>query len=223
MMSVQDRRQMAGIAVVTVRTGQKLRYQDAGLACQMLSLQDTGPLSNPWPLHRPPIVLDTIGLPIHDLVRCLVWSSHPVQRHPGSIVLADPADVLRLRLIALCPTVAMIGGDDPELLSRWLPHLGRMPLRREMALPIWLMPPPHHLPLDPLLLRVLMVLPTVSNWSRAAALCDVSASTLSRCLRRTRVVLALPEGRGTRWTPDAFARLVFNRLATVNPDYPDEQ
>ena len=137
-----------------------------------------------WPEHRPPVVLDTVGLPVEVLVVLLAdppkmksskanhqltvqVSASPAEQmrtlkevpFAPLAALADAGDWRALRLLALCPAVRLICPADPAELRPWIRHLAMMrTLRRIAPVPAWLISPPPPLRLDPLLLRALAAL-----------------------------------------------------------------
>ena len=64
---IHERRKTEGLAIVTVRAEYiKPRCLAAGIAARALTVQE----GSAWPEHRPPVVLDTVGLPVEVLSRC---------------------------------------------------------------------------------------------------------------------------------------------------------
>jgi hypothetical protein len=230
---IHERRTTEGLAIVTARADYiKPRCLAAGIAARALTVQD-GPA---WPEHRPPLVLDTIGLPVEVLVILLAdppklkmakyqTAAHSValpaeqRRAPKHIpfaplvALADASDWRTLRLLALCSAVRLIGPADPAELRPWIRHLAMMQtLRRTAPAPAWLISPPPPLRLDPLLLRALAALQVSPSVRVAAEQCDVSVSTMSRLLRATRGVLGMPSGDVSRFRPEEQAAMILARL-----------
>ena len=235
MSTTVERRKQRGVAIVTVRSSIKWRYESAGIPNGVYSIQD----GNRWPSYRPPLVLDTIGMPVQMLVdllanppqvkqeRVLRWPIFPEPPASTSlekahyvliIALAHPSDWRTLRLLQLCPTVQMVCPDDPAKLQRWLRHLdGIVPTRTGVSLSGWMLDPAPDLKLDPLLLPALAVLPSSPSIRSAAERCDVSESTMARMLRVTKASLGLPPGDVSRFRPDELAAIILNRLGTDSP------
>jgi hypothetical protein len=221
-MMTDERRRQLGVAIVTARPGLiKQCYRAAGFGARVLMVQ-AGPS---WPEHRAPVVLDTIGLPLGELVAllanppALLPATHqPIggRRAPATdvplIAFAAAQDWRALRLLTLCPAVRLICPDDPAVLWRWLPHLGGAVAARADAPLIWLVAPPPALQLDPLLLPILAALPSAPSLRMVAARCAISESTLARVLRGTRTALGLPPGEVARFRPDELAALLLERL-----------
>jgi hypothetical protein len=220
---IHERRKTEGVAIVTTRAEYiKPRCLAAGIAVRALPVQD-GPA---WPAHRPPVVLDTVGLPTEVLVALLAEPPKvklsPVQTQSYAskdalfgvvVTLADAGDWRTLRLLALCFAVRLIASDDPATLRPWIQHLATMQIpRRALPMPIWLIPPPPLLRLDPLLLRALAALQASTSVRLAAERCGVSESTMSRLLRTTRGVLEIPPGDVSRFRPAEQAALILARL-----------
>jgi hypothetical protein len=233
---INERRKIEGVAIVTARAEYiKPRCLAAGIAARALTVQE-GPA---WPEHRPPVVLDTVGLPVEVLVALLAnpprmkspkaneRPAAPVSGLPAElaraekdaapfaplVTLADADDWRTLRLLALCPAVRLIGPADPLELRPWIRHLAKMQtLRRAAPAPAWLIPPPSPLRLDPLLLRALAMLQVSPSVRIAAERCGVSESTMSRLLRATRGVLGMPPGDVSRFRPEEQAAMILARL-----------
>jgi hypothetical protein len=233
---IHERRTTEGLAIVTMRAEYiKPRCLAAGIASRALTVQE-GPA---WPEHRPPVVLDTVGLAVEVLVALLAdppkvktlrankRSAAPVSGLPAAlakaakdatplaplVALADADDWRTLRLVALCPAVRLIGPADPAELRPWIRHLAIMQtLRRTGPAPAWLISPPPPLRLDPLLLRALAALQVSPSVRIAAERCDVSESTMSRLLRATRGVLGMPPGDVSRFRPAEQAALILAQL-----------
>jgi hypothetical protein len=223
---IQERRTTDGVAIVTTRAEYiKPRFLAAGIPARVLPVQD-GPA---WPAHRPPLVLDTIGLPVEVLVALLAdppnvsglpahaWA--PNTASTGVLVaLADAGDWRALRLLALCLAVSLIAPDDPATLRPWIRQLATVQMpRRSQPMPVWLIPPPPPLRLAPLLLRALAALQTSPSIRLAAERCGVSESTMARLLRTTRGVLGMPPGTVSRFYPAEQAALILRRLGTDAP------
>jgi hypothetical protein len=235
-----ERRKTEGVAIITMRGEEvKSRWLAAGISARALSVQE-GPA---WPEHRPPVVLDTIGLPVEMLVVLLadppkvhqsnaqqqpaIWANVPPPTQPNPwqdapfvpiAALADGADWRTLRLLALCPAVRLIGPDDPDVWRQWIGHLAAMRApQRAAPAPAWLIPSPPPLRLDPLLLRALAVFQRSPSVRIAAERCKVSESTMARLLRTTRNVLGMPSGDVFRFRPAEQAALILERLASALP------
>lgn len=240
-MTQHDRRKQDGVAIVTLRPDIKHRCIDAGLPARALRVQP-GPS---WPEeYRPPVVLDTVGLPVEHLVILLANpprvvtgtdqpSPSPLKPQPATkqkeqkertgplmplIALADPDDWRTLRLLALCPSIYLICPDKPFMLHRWVRHFsGVVSARSREVSKGWLVALPPDLRLDPLLLPILAALLVSESHGEAAERCDLSDSTLARVLRKTRPILGLPPGDGARFRPRALAMVMLERLAVDSP------
>lgn len=216
----------------------KWRYESAGIPNRTYPVQD----GNRWSEYRPPLVLDTIGMPLPMLVDLL---AHPPQvpneqryhdqwwpissdaalrispdttQYVPLIALAHPSDWRTLRLLKLCPTVQLVFPDDPTRLRRWLPHLDTIVLTRSgTLLKGWLIEPAPDLKLDPLLLPALAALRVSPSLRIAAERCEVSESTMARMLRGTKAILGLPPGDVSRFRPDVLAAIILNRMGTDAP------
>ena len=236
MITTTERRERRGVAIVTMRSNIKWRYESAGIPNGIYSVQD----GNTWPDHRPPLVLDTIGMPLSILVALLADPPRMKQAQPDVttrssadapmsklqdkplclpfIAFADPHDWRTLRLLKLCPTVQLVCADDPETFRRWLPHLAGMLLTRSgNPSDGWLVDPAPELNLDPLLLAALAVLPSSPSLRVAAERCGVSESTMARMLRATKATLGLPRGDVSRFRPDELAAIILDRLGADAP------
>jgi hypothetical protein len=174
-----DRRQMEGVAVVSGTTERasrvKERFLAAGVSARVLPVQD-GPA---WPEIRPPLILNTIGMPIEMLV-ALLANPPVIKRSSASVVdqapiaqprtlpairatmlrehvelvpigaLADPSDWRTLRLLMLCPAVRLISADDLLMVRRWARHLSSaFPPLRPASEPACLVAPPPPLSTQP--------------------------------------------------------------------------
>jgi hypothetical protein len=241
---IHERRKTEGLAIVTARAEYiKPRCLAAGVAARALTVQE-GPA---WPEHRPPLVLDTVGLPVEVLVALLAnppkvkRANYQTAARPAALLveqarapkeatplaplvaLADADDWRTLRLLALCPAVRLIGPSDPAELRPWIRHLAMMQtLRRTAPAPAWLISPPPPLRLDPLLLRALAALQVSPSVRIAAEQCDVSVSTMSRLLRATRAVLGMPPGDVSRFRPEEQAAMILARLGADSPLAPKQ-
>lgn len=223
-----ERRKEPGVAIVTVRPS----YIKA--ICALADLPSRPLLVQPgpsWPTHRPPVVLDTIGLPIADLVALLAAPPQAQQAtlpKPGSaclrpctdyeplIALADPNDLRVLRLLRMCPAVQLICPEDAAKLKRWLPHFGNgLPMPGGNR--VWLVEKPAEPPLDPLLLAALAALATSPSVNAAAEKCGVSPSTMARMLRNIKQALGLPSGGISRFRPEELAAAILGRLSARSP------
>jgi hypothetical protein len=237
---IDERRKTQGVAIVTARADYiKPRCHTAGIAARVLTVQE-GPT---WPEHRPPLVLDTVGLPVEVLVALLAdpprmkspKANYQTAARPAALpveqttapknlplaplaALANAGDWRTLRLLALCPAVRLIGPADPADLRPWIRHLAMVQtLRRAAPAPAWLISPPPSLRLDPLLLPVLAALQVSPSVRVAAEQCDVSESTMSRLLRATRGVLGMPPGDVSRFRPEEQAAMILARLGADSP------
>ncbi len=233
-----ERRKRRGVAIVTVRSNIKWRYESAGIPNGVYSVQD----GNRWPDHRPPLVLDTIGMPPQVLVDLLANPPQakkvqphnelrlPVLSEPQAskllgkpqyvplIALAHPCDWRALRLLKLCPTVQLVCPDEPTKFQRWLCHLDAIvPTRTGVSLTAWMLDPAPDLKLDPLLLPALAALRLFPSIRSAAERCEVSESTMARMLRVTRAALGLPPGDVSRFRPDELAAIILDRLGADAP------
>ena len=195
----------------------------AGLPARVLSVQ-SGPA---WPEHRPPVLLDTIGLPVEELVVLLArpprLGTAPVARaaeRPFArvVALADPADCCALRLLGLCPAVELVCAESPQGLARWLAYLEqRVVARSRGGQAIWLIEPPADAPLEPALLPLLAALLVLPSYSDVAARCGLSDSTLYRTLRAIRTGLGLPTSATGRLEPAELSVKILARLADPQP------
>src|SRR6266508_996430 len=128
-----ERRKRRGVAIVTERSSIKWRYESAGIRNGFYSVQD----GNKWPDFRPPLVLDTMGMPPQVLVELLANPPQakkvqphnelrlPVLSEPQAskllgkpqyvplIALAIPCVCLPLLLLKLSPTVQLVGPVEP--------------------------------------------------------------------------------------------------------------
>lgn len=169
---IDERRHQDGFAIIT-RRGRSIAAQCASLAlpARVLAVQD-GPT---WPevAFRPPVVLDTVGLPLTELVTLLAHPSELKWPHaPASLVarvagrpleavrssapavalvplvaLVDASDWRTLRLLPLCPAVCLISDADAPSLRLWARYLAEVILpQRPEASPLWLVPEPPPLP-----------------------------------------------------------------------------
>ena len=238
MMPTTERRKQRGVAIVSVRGSIKWRYESAGNPNGVYSVQD----GNTWPAHRPPVVLDTIGMPPQILVDLLANPPQvkkeqslydlrlPVFSEPQAskllekpqyapfIALAHPCDWRALRLLKLCPTVQLVCPDEPAKFQRWLRHLDAIvPTRTGASLTAWMLDPAPDLKLDPLLLPALAALRVAPSIRSAAERCEVSESTMARMLRVTRATLGLPPGDASRFRPDELAEIILDRLGADAP------
>lgn len=209
---IPTRRVTSGVAIVTTAAraaSVRQRYDATGLVARVLVVQD-GPS---WPAHRPPVILDTIGLPVAILIGLLVNAP------PAPLfALADRADWRTLRLLGLCGAVRLIAPDDALVTCRWMHYLqGTVAAQASARTRVWILPAPPPLPLDPLLLPILAALPSSSSYAAAAACCPLSTSTLYRVLRVTRLALGLPAGTLERFGPPDLARLILDRLGMDSP------
>jgi hypothetical protein len=235
---IHERRTTEGLAIVTARAEYiKPRCLAAGIAARALTVQE----GSAWPEHRPPLVLDTVGLPVEVLVALLAdppkvkRANYQTAARPAAppveqirtlkdiplaplVALADADDWRTLRLLALCAAVRLICPADPAELRPWIRHLAMMQtLRRTAPAPAWLVSPPPPLRLDPLLLRALAALQVSPSVRVAAEQCDVSVSTMSRLLRATRGVLGMPPGDVSRFRPQEQAAMILARLGADSP------
>jgi hypothetical protein len=233
-----ERRQREGVAVVcgTIERAShvKQRFLAGGVLVRVLPVQD-GPT---WPQLRPPLILDTIGMPVEMLVMLLADPARvtSMSREQSGLVpmaaLADPRDWRTLRLLMLCPAVRLISADDQPTVRHWARHLSSaLPSRRPVSGPACLFAPPPPLPLagnvepasaqsvlrDPFLLPLLAALLNCSTYTASAAWCQVSDSTLFRTLRVVRVALELPPGDVSRLAPVDLAHVILERLSADSP------
>jgi hypothetical protein len=232
-----ERRQTEGVVVVTTTERAlcvKQRFLATGVPVSVLPVQD-GPA---WPQLRPPLVLDTIGMPVEMLVvlladpaRVTSMPKEQSERVPMA-ALADPSDWRTLRLLILCPAVRLISADDLLSVRWWVRHLSSaLPPRRPASQPACLFAPPLPLPTpsnvepasaqsvlrDPFLLPLLAALLNCSTYAASAAWCHVSDSTLFRTLRELRATLGLPSGDVSRLAPADLAHLILERLSADSP------
>lgn len=194
----------------------------AGLPARVLPVQ-SGPA---WPEHRPPVLLDTIGLPVEELVvllarppRLQAASERAAERGFAPVIaLADPAGYCAMRLLRLCPAVELVCAEHTAGLARWLAYLEQRALGRLCGgQTIWLIAPPDDAPLEPELLSILAALLNSPSYSDVAARCGLSESTLYRTLRAIRMSLGMPASSTGRLDPaDLFVRIVA-RLADPRP------
>lgn len=213
---ITERRTKRGVAIVSARPSVKWRYECAGVPNGIYSVQD----GNTWPDHRPPVVLDTIGMAVQTLVALLACPPRvaAAHQHVPLLALADPFDWRVLRLLNLCPAVRLVCPDDPTTLQRWLQHLdGIVPARTGAALSGWMLDPAPDLNLDPLLLPALAALPSSPSIRAAAERCAVSESTMARLLRVTKARLGLPPGDVSRFRPDDLAATILDQLGADSP------
>ncbi len=171
---IDERREKYGFAVVTGR-GKYIKplFDAAGIPTRMVVVQD-GPA---WPDFRPPAIVDTVGMPIEQLVVLLAnppklktqgKAAQPTVRasSPSATpmlmtlaALVDPDDYRALRLCALCPAVRVICSDEMPVLRLLVRHLsGAVAPRSSTTRPACLVPAPPHIPLDRLLLLALAAL-----------------------------------------------------------------
>jgi hypothetical protein len=209
MMITNERRTRNGVAIVTQRPDLKVRYTAAGIPCGVYAVQP----NVTWPAHRPPVVLDTIGMPPAVLTQLLATApAHPL------IAIAEAHDYRALRLCAWCPTVQMIGPDEPALVRRWLRHLAGMVPHQTYGAPIaWLMPPPRLYRLEPSALPILAALLSSPSISRVAERVGMPESSLHRQLRKMRMILDLPLGARARYRPEQLGMLILARLGADAP------
>ena len=238
MITTTERRKQRGVAIVTMRSSIKWRYESAGIPNGIYSVQD----GNRWPDYRPPLVLDTIGMPPQVLVDLL---ANPPQakkerlpfemrlsacselqtskllekpQYVPIIALAHPSDWRALRLLELCSTMQMVCPDEPAKFQGWLRHLDAIvPARSGAPLTAWMLDPAPDLKLDPLLLPALAALRVAPSIHSAADSCKVSESTMARMLRATRATLGLPRGDVSRFRPDELAATILDRLVADAP------
>ena len=236
MIPTTERRKQCGVAIVSMRGSIKWRYESAGIPNGVYSVQD----GNTWPDHRPPLVLDTIGMSPHVLIDLLANPPRvkkvpddlrlPVFSEPQTsklqekpeyvaiVALAHPCDWRALRLLKLCPTVQLVCPDEPTKCQRWLQYLDAIvPTRTGVALTAWMLDPAPDLKLDPLLLPALAALRVSPSIRIAAERCTVSESTMARMLRVTRATLGLPRGDVSRFRPDELAEIILDRLGADAP------
>lgn len=237
MITLADRRKQPGMAIVTVRSGIKWRYESAGVPNRVYRVQN----GNTWPNYRPPLVLDTIGMPAQMLVDLLADPPKVQDEQPETatqaaiknpqtnklqeksqfaplIALADPHDWRALRLLKLCPMVQLVCPDDPLAFRYWLPNFDSIVLTRSGdPLAGWLVDPAPDLKLDPLLLAALAVLPLSPSTRVAAERCGVSDSTMARMLRLTKTMLKIPPGEISRFRPEEVAAIILDRLGSDSP------
>lgn len=210
-----ERRSQPGLAIVTCRAWQlDQRCAAADIPARMLSVQPGAA----WPEHRPPVILDTVGLPRHELIALLARPpayGRSTQGLPAPIMaMADAHDWLALRLLALCPAVWLVCPDDPVLLWDWLQQLDSIGLAQPAnAQAIWLVDRPDDCWLDPLVLAILAALPGAIDHKQIAATCSISPSKLFRTLRDVRGALGLPSGEDSRFYPADLAEQIIARLA----------
>jgi hypothetical protein len=172
---IEQRRDIRGIAVVTTAAraaSMKQLCAAASLPARVLAVQE----GLTWPEARPPIVLDTVGMPLEMLITLLAYPPL-VQKVPVSLlhrarvaqgraasaaqavllgentepmplgVLADPDDWRTLRLLPLCPSVRMVSSADQMVLRRWVRHLsGALTPRQSAHSLVWLFAPPPPVP-----------------------------------------------------------------------------
>ncbi len=155
------------MVVTTIERASRVKehFLAGGVSARVLSVQD-GPA---WPQLRPPLVLDTIDMPVEMLV-ALLASPPVVKKSSASVVdraraaqprtlprgraelvpmgaLADPSDWRTLRLLILCPAVRLISADDLPTVRRWARHLSSaLPPHRPASEPACLFAPPPPLP-----------------------------------------------------------------------------
>lgn len=220
-----ERRNHLGIAVVTNRPRQISHYcQSAGLSARMLSVQ-SGPA---WPDHRPPVLLDTIGLPVNELVALLArpprLSAPPAARPAAEprfapvMAVADPSDWRALRLLRLCPAIELVCSENPAGLVRWLAYLEHRVLAHPRAdQTVWLVEPPPDRSVDQALLPILAALLLSPSYSEVAARCNLSESTLYRSLRAIRHELGLPPSSAARLEPGLLYERIIERLTEPRP------
>jgi hypothetical protein len=171
----EKRRNIRGIALVTTAaraSDVKQLCAAASLPARVLAVQE----GLTWPEVRPPIVLDTIAMPLEMLIALLanppLVQKVSVSPLPGARaaqakaasaaqamlleehtepmplgVLADPDDWRTLRLLPLCPSVRMVSSADQMVLRRWVRHLGSVLAPRQGANSlVWLFEPPPPVP-----------------------------------------------------------------------------
>lgn len=164
---IDKRRNIRGIAVVTTAAraaSMKQLCAAASLPARVLAVQE----GLTWPEVRPPIVLDTVAMPLEMLVALLanpplvqkvsVAPVHGARAAQAMLlgentepmplgVLADPDDWRTLRLLPLCPSVRMVSSADQMVLRRWVRHLSGVLAPRQPAHSlVWLFAPPPPVP-----------------------------------------------------------------------------
>ncbi len=204
-----DRRYMEGVVVVTTTeraSRVKQRFLTGNVSARVLPVQD-GPA---WPQLRPPLILDTIDMPVEMLV-ALLANPPVIKRSSASVVdqaptaqprtlpatratmlrehvelvpigaLADPRDWRTLRLLMLCPAVRLISADDLSLVRRWAYHLSStLPPRRRASEPACLFAPPSPLPMQQAAQSVLRD-PLLLPLLAALLSCPTYAAIAARC------------------------------------------
>ncbi len=164
------------MVVTTIERASRVKehFLAGGVSARVLSVQN-GPA---WPQLRPPLVLDTIDMPVEmlvallanppmvkksfasmvDLPRAAQVSTPPAARammpkERAELVpmgaLADPRDWRTLRLLMLCPSVRLISADDLLIVWRWARHLSSALAPRHLASePAYLFTPPPPIPIQ---------------------------------------------------------------------------
>lgn len=238
MITTTERRKQSGIAIVSVRSNIKWRYESAGIPNGVYPVQE----GNRWPDYRPPLVLDTIGMPPQMLVDLLANPPQLKKEQPPNamrlsacseqqtskisekpryvpiIALAHPSDWRALRLLKLSPLVQMACPDEPAKFQGWIRHLDAIvPARSGAPLTAWMLPPAPDLNLDPLLLPALAVMRSSPSIRIVAERCEASESKIARMLRGTKATLGLPPGDVSRFRPDELAATILDRLGADAP------
>jgi hypothetical protein len=213
MLRLLERRREPGIALLTQR-GKTLipRLQEAGVPNRLILLQDS---EDPLPAIRPPLLLDTVGLALPDLIAVLLAVQ---SRLIATLALVNPSNIQLLRLLPLCAAVRVIVSDAIDLayLTPFIRHLDDTPQRGAVPPPVWvgLSAPPQLTPaLSPQMLRLLNELSCCKDHDMVAEACGMSRATLMRLLADTRKALNMPAGTRARYRPPVLATAILAALA----------
>jgi hypothetical protein len=218
-------RRTTGFAVVTAfDRAAEIHQQLTNLSIphRLLTVQN----GQDWPSMRPPVVLNTTDFSLPMLVQLLAAPPHQSRLHRPSGQLITLVQAHRwgvLRLVRLCPAVALIT-DDMAALNLWRPHIAD--LQRGRTTSLWLVPPPPLVPTslavtplaeqicrDPFVLQLLAILPTSPTYTHVAQTLGLSYNHLLRKLCALRQVFQIPTTR----SPANLAEALLLRFDADSP------
>ncbi len=215
----RDLRSLVGGAVVSERRAWlREQLQAAGIGFRFLLLQSTT-RGNIIPALLPPVIIDTVGMPLATVVG-LFDDLQAMKPLPPTVVVVAPEAVGQQRLALLCPAVYALVTDAllPNLrpLITHMGVVGRQRYSGVVPLCLGFTPAPLARAVDATVIPVLAVLTASRTFDEAAATMTMSTRTLHRKLATLRTQLGLPSATSTRYRPQEVVDALLDAIADAS-------